>query len=420
MDHVVRIDGGNDTKTPIILHLLPGEETIFNLVVINDGKPSDVSLLASDPVIKAVRFRRSDDRVDGKQVIPIFARMPDETERLDGEIILRSSNGESRVPITILRDSMPFESSGRSSRSASSGRSGRPASRARIRDIAPTEEGLRKDYRTEEENPDADGIEPDMIDPEIIDSEVDDGAEYEDRDPYGPSEDQDTEYILPRDGQGGEDEKESGHTSFSKDTDLERYRSARRFRRVEDLSLADGDRDPERIGSVRERGYSSGEDGYFAADGHPDRDSDRIDRPLRGFMQGSDGENDPIDPYDPSREERVFQSDEVEQDSASPFGPEAGRRAPFGTVEGNQVFGEQSESNLLHSAEMSGEEIEEEDDFRSIGAMQIIPAVIFLGLVSALVLTFITESIPEFPGALVSSILIVTLIIYGAATLLKA
>jgi len=52
--------------------------------------------------------------------------------------------------------------------------------------------------------------------------------------------------------------------------------------------------------------------------------------------------------------------------------------------------------------------------------MQVIPAAIFLALVAALVLTFITESIPEFPGALASSILIVTLIIYGAATLLKA
>jgi hypothetical protein len=52
--------------------------------------------------------------------------------------------------------------------------------------------------------------------------------------------------------------------------------------------------------------------------------------------------------------------------------------------------------------------------------MQVIPAAIFLALVIALVLTFITESIPEFPGALASSILIVTLIIYGAATLLKA
>jgi hypothetical protein len=46
--------------------------------------------------------------------------------------------------------------------------------------------------------------------------------------------------------------------------------------------------------------------------------------------------------------------------------------------------------------------------------------VIFLALLYVLVLTFITYSIPEFPGALGSSILIVTLIIYGAATLLKA
>ena len=62
------------------------------------------------------------------------------------------------------------------------------------------------------------------------------------------------------------------------------------------------------------------------------------------------------------------------------------------------------------------EERIEEDDFGSaIGAMQIIPAIIFLGLGSTLVLTLITESIPEFPGALESSILIVTLIIYGAA-----
>jgi hypothetical protein len=53
-------------------------------------------------------------------------------------------------------------------------------------------------------------------------------------------------------------------------------------------------------------------------------------------------------------------------------------------------------------------------------ALQIIPAAIFLGLVVILLLTFLTGTIPEFPGALASSILIVTLIIYGAATLLKA
>ena len=58
--------------------------------------------------------------------------------------------------------------------------------------------------------------------------------------------------------------------------------------------------------------------------------------------------------------------------------------------------------------------------FGAFGTLKVIPAALFLALVIVLVLTFITESIPEFPGALASSILIVTLIIYGAATLLKA
>jgi hypothetical protein len=62
----------------------------------------------------------------------------------------------------------------------------------------------------------------------------------------------------------------------------------------------------------------------------------------------------------------------------------------------------------------------DQDKFGPFGLTQIIPMVIFLALLVVLVLTFVTYSIPEFPGALGSSILIVTLIIYGAATLLKA
>ena len=58
--------------------------------------------------------------------------------------------------------------------------------------------------------------------------------------------------------------------------------------------------------------------------------------------------------------------------------------------------------------------------FGGMRSLKVIPVVLFLALVIVLVMTFITQSIPEFPGALASSILIVTLIIYGAATLLKA
>ncbi len=391
MDHIVRINEGSDTKTPIVLHLLPGEETLFNLVVINDGEPSDVSLQASDPVFKAVRFRRSDDYVDGKQIIPIFARMPDDTDRLDGEIILKSSIGDSRVPITILRDSivsksdqLPGTQPEGLGRQGSSDRLGRAPSRARIRDIAPAEEAQTGDYREEERNPDEDEIGADGIDPEIIDPEgMDDGGEDEDHSTYESSEDLDTEFVPAKDGRDEEDERDSRNISFSKDQDLERYRSARRFRRIEDLSGSDSNNhSQERIGPAKESGYSSEPDDYFGA------------------------------------EDRRFQRDEAVQDPENRFRP--GVREPLGSVEREENSTEQYESDKIRSEEEAGEVAEDEHGLRAIGAMQIIPAVIFLGLVSALVLTFITESIPEFPGALVSSILIVTLIIYGAATLLKA
>ena len=400
MDHIVRINEGSNTKTPIVLHLLPGEETLFNLVIINDGEPSDVSLLASDPVFKAVRFRRSDDYVDGKQIIPIFARMPDDTDRLDGEIILKSSIGESRVPIAILRDSMgsksdqpPGAQSERLGRQGPSDRLDRVPSRARIRDIAPAEDAQTEDYREEERNPDEDEIGTEGIDPEIIDPEgMDDGGEDEDHSTYKSSEDLDTEFVPAKDGRDEEDEKESRNISFSKDQDLERYRSARRFRRIEDLSgLDSNNHSQERIGPLRESGYSSEPDDYF-------------------------GESDP---FKIPREDRRFQRDEAAQDPENLVRPGI-RREPLGSVEGEENSTEQFESDQIRSEEEAGEVAEDEDGLRAIGAMQIIPAVIFLGLVSALVLTFITESIPEFPGALVSSILIVTLIIYGAATLLKA
>lgn len=49
-----------------------------------------------------------------------------------------------------------------------------------------------------------------------------------------------------------------------------------------------------------------------------------------------------------------------------------------------------------------------------------VPAALMIVLLALLVLTFHTRSVPEFPGALASSMLIVTLIIYSAATMLQA
>ncbi len=105
MDHVVHINNGGGAAKPIVLRLLPGEETIFNLKVVNHGEPSNISLQASSPVLKAVRLKKPDHYVVQEEIIPILARMPANKKRLDGEILLCGRGGESRVPITLLRDS---------------------------------------------------------------------------------------------------------------------------------------------------------------------------------------------------------------------------------------------------------------------------------------------------------------------------
>ncbi len=70
-------------------------------------------------------------------------------------------------------------------------------------------------------------------------------------------------------------------------------------------------------------------------------------------------------------------------------------------------------------------EIKDESEYNQrslssrVNPMQIIGGALF-AVVLILILTFLTKSLPEYPGALATSILIVTLIIYGVATLLKA
>ncbi|MDD2755261.1 MAG: hypothetical protein PHS80_07000, partial [Methanothrix sp.] len=188
MDHVVHINNGSGAAKPIVLRLLPGEETIFNLKILNDGEPSNISLLASNPVFKAVRLKKTDHYVVLEEIVPILARMPTDKKRLDGEILLSSSGGESRVPITLLRDS--------------------------------------EDPGDDLEDPGLQG------DKELLDDEVDADDEYDDEEDYervkrvkrsaDEEEDEGDEDEIE------ETEKEPRRIAFSRDKDLQRYRSATR------------------------------------------------------------------------------------------------------------------------------------------------------------------------------------------------
>ncbi|MGB7570971.1 MAG: hypothetical protein WBL87_04370, partial [Methanothrix sp.] len=64
--------------------------------------------------------------------------------------------------------------------------------------------------------------------------------------------------------------------------------------------------------------------------------------------------------------------------------------------------------------------LERMSDLSLAGSIHAVPVLLLLTLIASLVLTFITGIFPEFPGALASSVLMVTLIIYGASRLLKA
>ena len=362
MDHVVHINNGSGAAKPIVLRLLPGEETIFNLKVVNHGEPSNISLQASSPVLKAVRLKKPDHYVVMEEIIPILARMPANKKRLDGEILLSGSGGESRVPITLLRDS--------------------------------------EDPGDDLEDPGLQG------DEELKDDE---GEDEDEEDSLGirrvkRSEDEDEE--------GDEEkEKEPRSIAFSRDRDLQRYRSATRQQRVAGAAESRGEKRGLKLAGSRI-------DDRFVDPGNKQEEGPRIiprQVPLHGPVQGEEErQRPPVSGYEDS-----YQDFRQDPDSES-------REIPTSTAEREQRAEERApepEEPEVYVEQDEGPEsiyLDRLGTFGGMGALKVIPAALFLALVIVLVLTFITESIPEFPGALASSILIVTLIIYGAATLLKA
>jgi hypothetical protein len=389
MDHVVHINNGSGGARPIVLRLLPGEETIFNLKVVNHGEPSNISLQASSPVLKAVRLKKPDHYVVMEEIIPILARMPAHRNRLDGEILLSGSAGESRVPITLLRDSAD------------------PGDDLEDPGLQGAQE-LRGDLMEDRTEGEDDG-----------EGENDGDEENEDGDEEYPAgrkrgrnagDDEDDEDAG--DDAGEDEEKEPRRIAFSKDRDLERYRAAGR----------------------RRPGASAAESiGYY--DRNDDRNNGNEDPDTSSISSSSKGSR--LAPRYSTRIDDSFVDKKVRRDEGPPLSrreaqpggyPGGVSREPTYQTGVDALAGD---GPLDYAGEPPGEDEPEEREaafplldrlggYGGQATMQVIPAAIFLALVAALVLTFITESIPEFPGALASSILIVTLIIYGAATLLKA
>ena len=414
MDHEVHINNGGKDAPPIIFRLLPGEETIFNLKVINHGPPGNISLQASNPLFKAVRLKKPDHLVTEEEVIPVLARMPVDRGRLDGEIILFAGGRESRVPITLLCDS----------------------------------EDPVDDLNDALLTPDEDGVEDIMGEDEYGErEEYEDFHEYEDdsgrREPHLEEDDGDIERDKS---------KKLRRISFSMDADLERYRSSKGRKRLghgpggnEDGAGEEGEDERHFIprystridDSFVDKGSRKGQPQSGVPGPTTTSGQDDSEQGMRDDKEAAAGEGraeDQVWQGEPvSHEERVSHEEDVRPGYSQ-----------LRDIESREILyqAERDELNLLEGVETDeyglrsgydGSRVDETvdrssryallgrmDDFSLTGLIQAVPIIILLILIATLVLTFVTEIVPEFPGALASSILMVTLIIYGAARLLKA
>jgi hypothetical protein len=369
LDYIAHINNGSEAAKPIVLHLLPGEETIFNLKVVNHGDPTNISLEASDPVFKAVRLKKPDHYVVMEETIPIMARMPDHGNRLDGEIVLTGSKGESRVPIHLLRDS---EDPG-----------------IDLEDPGVLGDEDLKDDSDQDDYYDEDS---DLKDEDFVQDE--DAEKVAAKKTHWEEEENDSDDSENPDEMDGEEEREPEEKKevrrivFSRDRDLQSYKSASRPHDIEGPFEENRDRHvEERIdGRIRDRTAKKIED----------RIEDQIEEKKENRAEGHRSPQGYRSDYQDFRQNPGYEARQYPNSSETDSG-----------VADEEESYEDSRNGII-------------DNFGGMGAMKIIPALIFLVLVLVLVLTFVTESLPEFPGALASSILIVTLIIYGAATLLKA
>ena len=231
-----------------------------------------------------------------------------------------------------------------------------------------------------------------------------------------------------------EKEKEPRRIAFSRDKDLQRYRSATRQQRAGGIERSEEKRGQKSVGSddlnddnnsrVEPRFKARIDDRFVDPSNRQDEGSRFVPRKVPLGIQEEKREEwkeerqrfnsgYEEDRYQGLRQEPDSESREEIHTSASASAAEREQRSEERAPEEPEAYVEPDEGAESIYLDRLGA-------FGGMGALKIIPAALFLALVIVLVLTFITESIPEFPGALASSILIVTLIIYGAATLLKA
>lgn len=107
MSQLVQINdsAGEARPDPIVLRLPQGEETDFEFKLVNLGDPTNVNIRPSVELSGAVRIRKANHYVVLEETIEGKARMPRGEELLEGEILVRSGEAVTEIPVTLISES---------------------------------------------------------------------------------------------------------------------------------------------------------------------------------------------------------------------------------------------------------------------------------------------------------------------------
>jgi len=106
MSQLVQINdsAGKARPDPIVLRLPQGEETDFEFKIVNLGDPTNVNIRPSVELSGAVRIRKANHYVVLEETIEGKARMPRGGELLEGEILVRSGEAVTEIPVTLISE----------------------------------------------------------------------------------------------------------------------------------------------------------------------------------------------------------------------------------------------------------------------------------------------------------------------------
>lgn|GEM_PF-820041 len=305
MSFLVQINdnAGDADPEPILLRLYPGEERSFELRVVNLGDPTSIIVEVSEELKDLIVPAKDNQYVVLEKTVVFTAVAPQDDDLMTGEIVLRSSSGPVRIPVTLI-------------------------------------------------------------------SEEPENAEDQEDEPYeeSPNEEEErpvSQRMRIKEMYGG------GEEGMARPP-------ARAAVDIHDAVEQEEFYDPLRT-------LNSPEQVAF-------------ERKIRGRPTTQDYREEEI-PASPPREQKMqrLKQDEVMMKDGDDF-------ADFGT-------GEEASTDYVYG------DLPFDVQKRRV---PFVPAALLMALIALLVLTFYTETLPEFYGALASSMLIVTLIIYGAASVLKA